>query len=63
VDIAKVIVHLEVANIDYRFNGRRLETDNAVMFCDDTGAIVSAKRKDADEPPTGLLAGDARTRK
>ena len=62
-DITKILLHLEVANIDYRFNGRRLETDNAVMFCDDSGAIIIAKRKDADEPPTGLLACDARMRK
>lgn len=62
-DIAKIIAHLELASIAYTFNGRRLETDGAVLYCDDSGKIIDAKRKDGNVPPVGLIAVDARLRK
>lgn len=61
-DIGKIVSHLELAGIAYTFNGRRLETDAAVLYCDDAGVIIDAKLKDA-KPVTGLLAVDARLRK
>jgi hypothetical protein len=64
-DIGKIIAHLELASVDYRFNGRRLETDGAVLYCDDEGHIIDAKRKDDNPAPVarGLIGVDARLRK
>jgi hypothetical protein len=63
-DIAKIIVHLEAVGIDYRFNGRRLETDGAVLYCDDEGMVINAKRKPSNKyDPQSLIGGDARMRK
>ena len=63
-DIAKLIVALEVGNIDYTFDGRRLETDGAVLFVDSAGGIELARRKRGNPPKHhgGLVNGDARER-
>lgn len=64
-DIGKIIAHLEVGSVAYKFNGRRLETDGAVLYCDDEGHIIDAKRKAENlvKESSALIGCDARMRK
>lgn len=60
-DIGKILAHCEALCIPYKFNGRRLETDGVVLFCDGEGHIIDAHRK-SKRLSTALLGGDGRER-
>ena len=66
-DSGRIIAMLELACIPYRFDGRKLETDGAILVFSDNGTLDYARKRngriaDVAYKTGGLLNGDARER-